>query len=412
MKDRKAWKKPFLLMWIPESASQLAAGMTQFALIWFLASTSNSAMNVSLALAVILIPKAVLNPLLGAAVDRFDRKSIMIIARIVVSLCSVTLFLLFLAGSLLPVYIYIVLFFRSTVDTCHNKAMASSISLMVPGTELTRIAGLTQALSGIIMVVSPAIGALLLKTSTITAIVSLDFFGAVGALTPLLYITIPRLERIIPKAERNIFRTLLIDCRDGLRYLRNWPGALGMLCLSAAVTFIMQPYFGLIAVLVRGSMHKGEVEYGMLGASVGAGFFIGGCLLSVWQGFHRKMLTVLLGIAGAGIFVFLSGWMITAGFMACVPCFFAAGIMMPLCMGPIQALVQSSVEKNMQGRILSIMECVSSLAAPVAVLLAGMVFTAFGPWYWYAFGGMAAIGVAVYGFCNSRIRNLGGAVER
>lgn len=412
MKDRKSWKKPFLLMWIPESASQLAAGMTQFALIWFLASTANSAMNVSLALAVILIPKAVLNPLLGAAVDRFDRKSIMITARIVVSLCSVTLFLLFLAGSLLPVYIYILMFIRSTVDTCHNKAMASSISLMVPGTELTRIAGLTQALSGMLMVLSPAIGALLLKTSTLTTIVALDCFGSVCALTPLLYITIPRPERTRAQAGRNILKTLLTDCKEGLKYLRDWPGALGMLCVSAAVTFIMQPYFGLIAVLVKGTMHKGEVEYGILGASVGAGFFIGGCLLSVWQGFHRKMLTVLLGIAGAGFFVFLSSWMITAGFIACVLCFFSAGIMMPLCMGPIQALVQSSVRKNMQGRILSIMECVSSLAAPVSVILAGMVFTAVGPWYWYAFGGMAAIGVAVYGFFNFAIRNLGDAGER
>lgn len=394
-------------MWIPESISLLAAGMSQFALIWFLALTSKPALNISLAMAIIMIPKALLNPFIGAIVDRFNRKSLMIFARITVAIYSSTLVVLFIGGFLLPIHIFIALFIRSTVDTCHNKAMMSSISMMVPSNELTKIAGLTQAISGIIMVIAPAISTVLLKVCSLKIILALDSLGAMLALTSLLFISIPRMDRRLPKKEQGTLPSLLGDCKEGLRYLIAWKGALAMLAISAVITFIMQPYFGLIAILVKERMNLGEIEYGILGAAIGFGFFVGGCILSIWQGFRRKMVTVLFGIFGAGIFTLLTGKMIFVGFAPCALCFFGAGIMMPLCMGPIQALVQTSARKDMQGRILSIMECISTLAAPLSLIIAGKIFSVAGPQYWYSIGGIIAIIVAIFGLMNKTLRNLG-----
>jgi hypothetical protein len=53
-----ARRKNFVLMWIPERLSLLTGGMTQYAFAWFLALGDHSALNVSIAMAIIQLPKA------------------------------------------------------------------------------------------------------------------------------------------------------------------------------------------------------------------------------------------------------------------------------------------------------------------------------------------------------------------
>ncbi|MBN2439791.1 MAG: MFS transporter [Spirochaetales bacterium] len=401
------WLTSFLCVWIPQNISLFGAGLVQFALIWWLTSATNSAIIVSMAAAIALIPKAILNPFIGALVDKGNRAFIMIISCLCLAGCSIILAFLFLGGIVQTWHVLITLLIRAIADTFHNKAMMTSTSLMVQPHHLTRIAGINQAFYGVIMFVTPALGALLLKMSSFTTIMIIDFAGATLAVLPLFFIRIPQPSSYNQSNKRLNFRLLLTDIAEGFRYLQHWPGAVGMLVLSAMMNFIMQPYFSLIAIFVRATLQGGEIEFGLLGAMVGLGFLSGGIILGIWQGHPRKMVTSLTGMMGAGVAVMVSGSLAFAGIIPELACFFLAGAMMPLCMGPIQALVQKTVKKNMQGRIFSIMECVSTSVAPVSLLLAGKIFDIFSPEVWYIGGGLTAIGIALFGFMKRKIRNLG-----
>ena len=401
------WRKPFYMVWISENISLFAAGMVQFALIWWLTIQTSSALFVSIAMAIALIPKAILNPLIGTIVDGADRKRIMIAARASVMACSALLLALFLLGLMRPWHVFTVLFVRALADTFHNKALIASTSLMVPDDKLTRISGINQAVAGLIMFATPALGALLLKVSSFSIILSIDIGGAILAVAPLMVTPIPRAKPMSAATEKRLCRSIMKDCKEGVSYLAGWRGAVGMLGISAITNFIMQPYFSLISIVVVKNLNGGEVEFGMLGAAIGLGFSLGGCVLGIWQGFRRKMLTSLTGILLAGLFVSLSGFAVSLGLYPTLACFFFSGFMMPFCMGPIQALVQSSARKDMQGRVFSIMESASTIMVPVSLVLAGKVFEFPGPQCWYFVGGANALIVALLGFSNRRIRNLG-----
>jgi MFS transporter, DHA3 family, macrolide efflux protein len=404
---QKLWRLPFYFIWIPENISLFAAGLVQFALIWWLTTTTGSALLVSIATAIAIIPKALFNPLIGVIVDRISRRKIMVIARMIVGLLSIFLLFAFIKTIIRPWHIFLVLFVRAFADTFHNKALISSISLMVPDDKLTRIAGLNQAIAGMIMFLTPALGAILLKVSTFSIIIFIDIIGVFLAVAPLMVITIPQVKRISTNTNDHILKSLLSDCMDGISYLFNWPGAIGMLCVSSTINFIMQPYFSLISIVVKNNIHGTEVGFGLLGTSIGLGFSLGGCILGIWQGFHRKMVTSLMGVFFAGVSVFFSGIAVSIGLYPTLVCFFLSGLMMPFCIGPIQALVQSSARKEIQGRVFSIIESVSTIMVPISMILAGKIFETIGPQYWYFGGGLCALLTALLAFFNKRIRNLG-----
>ena len=401
------WLARFLTIWTPQVVSLLGGGVVQFALVWWVASQTDSAFLVSLAAAMTLVPRVVLNPVIGALVDRWSRRATMIAANGVVVVCSTLLGVLFLGGRVEVEHVLLVLLVRSTADTFYTRAVVASTSMLVPASHLTRVSAVNQAMVGVMLFVTPGVGAILLESSSFVAVMAIDFSAAVLAIVPLAFLCIPQIRPDRGDRSRAGIGPLLGDIAEGLRYLRNWTGAFGMLVLAALMNFVMQPFFLLLAVFVRNSLNGGEVEYGLLGAAIGLGFLSGGTVLGIWQGFRRRMVTSLAGMLGAGLAVFVAGFAKQLGLAPCLVVFFVAGAMMPFCMGPIQALVQIAVKGDMQGRVFSIMECFSTSVAPVALLLAGRVFDTAGPQYWYWLGGIAAIGLALFGWSSPNIRNLG-----
>jgi len=259
-------------------------------------------------------------------------------------------------------------------------------------------------INGIVMIVGPPLGALLINLMSINNILLIDIGGAILAVTPLLFILIPKqLNKTAPTNANSIWKNI----QEGFRYIKQWHGAVEVLTISTLINFIMRPAFSLIAILVLNQFEGSEVEFGFMGAAIGAGFFLGGMVLSFWGGFSRKMQTSLTAIIGAGLALFVVGIAPTSGIILGLGAIFTAGFMMPLCMGPIEALIQSSVDPSMQGRIFSIMNSASTLISPFSLAIAGLIFDSLGPQIWYLYGGISAVIIGIIGFTQQKIINFG-----
>ena len=74
------WKKPFFTVWAGQSISLIGSSLVQFAIIWWLADTAKSATVMSVATLVGLLPTVALAPFVGALVDRWRRRLILIVS--------------------------------------------------------------------------------------------------------------------------------------------------------------------------------------------------------------------------------------------------------------------------------------------------------------------------------------------
>jgi len=402
-----SWKKAFIPIWTCQFFSLLSSNLVQFAIVWWLTWETGSAKILSLGTIMIVLPESLLNPIIGAVVDRHQRGKILIIADLVTAGISIILAGVFIFSSLTEWIVLIALLVRSIAGCFHNNAMISTTSIMVPENQLIRIAGLNQTLIGIMMFVTPPLAAILIRYSSFGFIMMIDVMGALFAVIPLLFIKIPEKEIKREPMTNGTGKNLIANVADGFSYIRKWQGACGMLVISTIVNFIFQPVFKMSAIYVTNVLAGDEISLGYIGGATGIGFIAGGLFLSIFKGHKKKMITSLTGIIGAGTSVLIIGLLPAKSFFLILICFFFAGTMLPVCMSPIQALIQSSVPIHLQGRVFSIMSSASTITVPLSMAFAGVLFDLLSPRLWYGAGGVIVIFCGLTGFTIRKIRNIG-----
>ncbi len=406
--SRVYWPRPFFVLWGSQALAALTSEVLQFALIWWLTAAFDSATVVGIATMTALLPRALLGPLMGALVDRWSRRAVLLASHGIIILSLLCLGYLFWTKTTPLGLVYLIILLRACGKSFQMPAMLASTALMVPQKHLPRIAGLNQMLQGLILVVSPALGAALVHALALPAIVAIDITGALLAVAILLFVALPNPpRRMHTDTPATGWWSLWSDVRAGVRYVWNWRGAPEMLGISTAINFLSTPAFMLTSILVIRRFGGAEREFGLIGAAVGIGMICGGMGLSFWGGFRRPMQTSLVGIIGMASAILVAGLAPASAFWLAVGSMFVGGLMMPMCMAPIQALVQKSVDSTMQGRVLSLLDSISTAIAPLSVAFAGPVFDAAGPQVWYIGAGVLALLIGALGFATPRVLNLG-----
>ncbi|MEK6256510.1 MAG: MFS transporter, partial [Chloroflexota bacterium] len=195
-KEGRSWKARFFIIWTGQAISLLGSQLVQFALIWYLTSLTGSAKVLATAALVGLLPQVFLGPFIGSLVDRYNRKTIMVIADSSIAIATVFLAILFASGDIQLWHIYALMFIRSIGGGFHYSAMTASTSLMVPTEQMTRIQGINQTMQGGLNILSAPLGALLLELLDMQYILAIDVATALIAITPLLFVIIPQPARI------------------------------------------------------------------------------------------------------------------------------------------------------------------------------------------------------------------------
>jgi DHA3 family macrolide efflux protein-like MFS transporter len=368
------------------------SALVQFALVWWLTIETGSATILATASLVALLPQIFLGPFVGALADRCNRRFIMILADTSIALTTVLLILLFAIHWVAVWHIYLLMFIRSLGGAFHYPAMASSTSLMVPKEHLARVAGMNQTLQGIINVFAPPLGALLLGLMPTQNVLAIDIGTALVAILPLLFIAIPQPLRHTDQTTGGAQKTSYWqELGEGFRYVLRWPGLLGIILLAMMLNFLLSPTSALTPLVVTNVFQKGAAELGWIEALFGAGIIVAGVILSVWGGFKQRTVTSLSGVIGVGLGVILFGLAPANMFSLLLFAGFLQGFALVFANGPLQAVFQTTIAPEVQGRVFSLLGAGSAAMMPLGLLIAGPVADWLGVQFWYIIGGSICI---------------------
>jgi DHA3 family macrolide efflux protein-like MFS transporter len=405
----KNWAARFFTVWGGQAFSLFGSALVQFALVWYLTKQTGSATILATATLVAMLPQIVLGPFVGALVDRWNRRLIMIVADGSIALATAVLIYLFATGQVQVWHIYLILMVRSLGQAFHFPAMQASTSLMVPEKQLTRISGANQTLQGVTNIVAPPTGALLLEVLPMQGILAIDILTALLAITPLLFIPIPqpvRSTQAQAAGSEEMTGGFMQDVREGLRYVASWPGLLAILIMATLINFLLTPTSALMPLLVTKHFGLDALQFGLMDSAWGFGVILGGLILSAWGGFKRKVVTSMIGIIGIGIGVTIVGlspanmyWLAIAGMAL-------SGIMNPIVNGPLFALIQSTVRPDMQGRVMSLVVSAATAMSPLSLMVAGPLSDAIGIQTWFWFGGVICLLIGIGAFFIPAIMNV------
>ena len=400
---QRNWKISFFTVWTGQAFSLLGSEVVQFALVWWLTSKTGSATTLAIASMMAFLPQVFLSPFAGALVDRWDRRTVMMVADGVIALATSALAVLFALGAVQVWHIYLLMLVRSMGGSFQWPAMQASTSLMVPDQHLARIAGLNQALFGVAGIVAPPLGALLLETLSTQSALAIDVGTAALAIAPLFFVHIPQPMRRVPAQARP---SLLADMREGWRFIWGWPGMVGLIGLALVVKIALTPAFSLIPLLVRDHFSGGAAQLSLLEAVSGVGAVIGGLALGVWGGFQKKIRTSMMGIILMGLGLLALGLIPSGLFWMALVSVFLIGLVIPLTDAPIMAIVQGTVAPEMQARVFTLMGSLLSLTSPLSLAIAGPVADRLGLQAWYVMAGGLCLLAGLAGFLIPAIMNI------
>lgn len=388
------WAGRFFTFWVGQAFSLIGSSLVQFALVWWMTTTTGSATVLATASLLAVLPNVILAPFAGALVDRWNRRLTMIAADGAIALATLTLVYLFAVGRQSLAAVYVILFVRAVGGVFHSPAESASISLMVPKEHLARIAGLNQTLQGALNIVAPPIGALLIGILPMQGVLAVDIVTALIAISILAFIHVPQPQAGTTGAAETP-TTFVEDLRGGLAYVRAWPGLLAVMVIAMAINFLAVPSGALLPLMVTQEYHGSAMQLGLVDSLFGIGIIAGGVVLSAWGGFKKRILTSMMGIAGIGLGILIFGLLPSNLFYAALSGIFMLGFMQVLANGPLHAILQSSVAPQMQGRVFSLIGAGASAMQPLSLIVAGPISDWLGVRTWYAIGGLSCVLMAL-----------------
>ncbi|MFX1485178.1 MAG: MFS transporter, partial [Promethearchaeota archaeon] len=247
--SEKNQTKDYMKIFGGQAFSLVGSALVQFALVWWLTYTTGSAVVLSLATMMVVLPQVLVSPFSGALVDRWSRKRVMIASDTLAALTIVGLSLLWSMGAVEIIYVFAVMAIRSTLGSFQWPALQASASLMVPEEHLSRVNGMYQALQGLARIAAPALGAMLMVLLPMHFIILIDVATAAMAILPLLFIRIPQptsSESIPDDGVSGVVRDIIA----GFSYMKNWKGGRFITIALMVTNVVLIPTFALTPLLV------------------------------------------------------------------------------------------------------------------------------------------------------------------
>lgn len=371
----------FMVIWIGQVISFVGSGMTNFALGIWVYQRTGSVTQFALISTFIVLPGVLVSPLAGALVDRWDRRRAMILSDAGSGVALLGIVMLLALGRLEIWHIYLALLIRSTFGAFRWPAYAAAVPLLVPKQQLGRANGMVQIGQSLSPIVSPLAAGVLIKVIGVKGVISIDIATFVFALATLLVVRIPQAERRAAGGSGGGGGSLRQEIGYGLRYLRQRPGLLGLLFLFAVINFLV----GIVSVLAT-PLVLAFASPSVLGTIVGiggSGMLVGSIILSVWGGPKRRIYGVLGFSMLAGLCILVGGLRPSATLIASSA--FVFYLCLPIVNGSSQAIWQSKIAPELQGRIFSLRSMVAMSCMPLAYILAGSLSD-------YVFGPLLAAG--------------------
>ena len=357
----------FTIVWLGQFTSMLGSAMTNFALtIWAWEETGTATALALTGLAFVL-PNILVYPVAGALVDRWNRKLVMMLSDLAAGIGTIAILLLYTADSLQIWHLYIIFTFMGLFQSFQFPAYSAAVSTMLDKEQYGRASGmlsLAQSASGIF---APVAAGVLLGIVGAGGIMMFDIITFIVAIGALLLVRIPQ---PVVSVESKVKSSLLEDSLFGFKYILARRGLLGLQIVFFLINFTGSLCFPLLAPMILSQTGNNTVILGTVRSAFGAGGVVGGLLLSAWGGPKKRVHGVLTGMALSC----LLGYTVM-GFADSVYLWVAGAFIMmafnPIVNGSNQAIWQSKVPPEMQGRVFSARAFIALVSQPIAMAITG-----------------------------------------
>jgi MFS family permease len=354
----------FWTIWCGQLVSVLGSGITQFALAVWAFQRSGSATQFGTIAMCAVLPGMLLSPIAGALVDRWNRRTAMLVADAGAAVASGAIALLVATDRIAVWQLYVATAFSSSLAALHGPAYQAMTSMLVPKARLGKASGAVLAADAAAELCSPVLGGLLLSACGLTGIFVIDLCTFAVAVITLSAVRVPSL----PRPPRAVLRAPSIwrETAEAWRYIAVRRGLVGLFALSCVSSLAVGFLEVLSAPVVLSLASPGVL--GAVRSFSGVGMLAGSVAMQLWGG-PRARVTGVVGFQLA-----LGAHLVVMGFPTAPWLLAAAGFgalfSIPMVNGCAQTLWQTKVALDLQGRVFALRR-LARICRPLGFVAAG-----------------------------------------
>ena len=364
--------------------SLVGTWMTQIAMTWLVWRLTESPLQLGLVGFSGQIPAFILGPIAGVIVDRLPRHRLLVITQAAAMIQSGILAILTLTGAIQVWHILVLMVIQGVINAFDIPArQAFVVEIVENKDDLSNAIALNSSMFNLARLIGPAVGGVLIALvgeGWCFALDSLSYVAVIGALL---------LMRVKPQVSQSKRGRALQELREGWAYVVDSAPISSILILMACISLFGMPYGVLMPIVAGKTLGGGPNVLGYLMAASGFGALAGALVLAARASIRGLGRNIPFCVAAFGIG--LVGFGFSTNLWLSMAILWIMGFAGMIQFASCNTILQTIVEDNKRGRVMSFYTMAFMGVAPFGSLGAGALADNIGVSYTLLIGGIGCV---------------------
>ncbi len=381
---RALGSRNFRLFFAGQSISLVGTWLQQVALSWLVYRLTGSAFMLGLVGFFGQIPAFIVSPVAGVLADHWDRHRTIVATQALSMVQALLLAGLVLAGRITVPEILVLSMLLGVVNGFDTPTRQAFLVQMVEKKQdLANAIALNSSMFNGARLVGPALAGMLIALVGEGACFLLNGLSYLAVIAALLAMRLP------PPARPERRPRVVARLREGFTYAFGFGPIRAVLTLLALVSIVGVPYTVLMPVIATRVLHGGPSTLGALMGATGLGALIGALYLAARSSVVGlgRVIVMAAAVFGAGLVAFS----FSTRLWLSLPLLLVTGFGMMVQMAASNTILQTIVDEDKRGRVMSLYTMAFTGTVPLGSLLAGAAAARIGAPWTIAAGGVASI---------------------
>jgi MFS family permease len=338
--------------------------MQRVAMSWLVYRLTGSALLLGVVNFTGQAPTLLFTPFAGVIADRYDRHRLLIATQVMAMVQAALIAVLVLTDVIAVWHLAVLSLFLGIVNAFDTPIRQAMVVEMIENREdLSNAIALNSSIVNGARLVGPSVAGILIATVGEGLCFLLNAISYVAVIVALMAMT------IAPKYVRMQRRRLWQAWREGVIYAFESLPIRSVLLLLAVVSFMGMPYATLLPIFAQEVLHGGAQTLGFLMGAAGIGALAGAMFLASRDNVLglETVLVVAAMIFGGGLIAFSQSRLFWLSLGLMIVC----GFGMMVHMAASNTLVQTFVDDDKRGRVMSLYTMSLRGMVPLGSLIAG-----------------------------------------
>lgn len=372
----------YRLFFSGQTVSLIGTWLTRVAASWLAYRLSHSALILGLVSFAGLIPTFLLAPFAGVLADRWNKHRVLIATQVCAALQSAALAALTISGRITIGDLLGLSVVQGLINAFDMPVRQSLVVQMIEDrNDLPNAIALNSSMVNLARLVGPSFAGILIATVGEGGCFAIDAVSYLAVIATLLMMKFkPRPEK---PAER---KHLLHELKEGFQYAGRSRAIMAVLALLGLVSFMGMPYMTLLPMIVSDRLAGDARVLGYLTAASGLGALSGALFLASRKSVLGLGRIIVLSALAFGVGLILFGFSRSIWFS--LPMMLLTGMGMMVQMAASNTILQTVVDENKRGRVMSLFLMAYAGMAPFGSLFGGFMADRIGAAMTLEFGGV------------------------